>query len=101
MADCLKTLQTKDVRVKFLGSYPAAGDHAEAVREESNAALDKAEKLVRHYSFQTFLNQVTPPSTTIFCPVTQLPASDTRYKTAAAISVGVPTRPNGIRCPKF
>ena len=43
MADCLKTLQTKDVRVKFLGSYPAAGDHAEAVREESNAALDKAQ----------------------------------------------------------
>ncbi len=40
---CLKTLQTKDVRVKFLGSYPAAGDHAEAVREESNAALDKAQ----------------------------------------------------------
>ena len=99
MADCLKTLQTKDVRVKFLGSYPAAGDHAETVREESNA-LDKAEELVRHYSFQTFLNQVTPPSTTIFCPVTQLPAFDTRYKTAAAISVGVPT-PNGIRCPKF
>ena len=26
----------------ILGSYPAAGDHAEAVREESNAALDKA-----------------------------------------------------------
>ena len=43
MADCLKTLQTKDVRVKFLGSYPAAGDHAEAVREESNAALDEAQ----------------------------------------------------------
>ena len=43
MADCLKTLQTKDVRVKFLGSYPAAGDHAEAVRKESNAALDKAQ----------------------------------------------------------
>ena len=43
MADCLKTLQTKDVRVKFLGSYPAAGDHAEEVREESNAALDKAQ----------------------------------------------------------
>jgi hypothetical protein len=29
--------------VKFLGSYPAAGDHAEEVREESNAALDKAQ----------------------------------------------------------
>ena len=43
MADCLKTLQTKDVRVKFLGSYPAAGDHAETVREESNAALVKAQ----------------------------------------------------------
>ena len=43
MADCLKTLQTKDVRVKFLGSYPAAGDNAETVREESNAALVKAQ----------------------------------------------------------
>ena len=43
MADCLKTLQAKDVRVKFLGSYPAAGDHAEEVRKESNDALDKAQ----------------------------------------------------------
>ncbi len=43
MADCLKTLQAKDVRVKFLGSYPAAGDQAEEVRKESNDALDKAQ----------------------------------------------------------
>ena len=43
MADCLKTLQTKEVRVKFLGSYPAAGDHAETVREESKAASVKAQ----------------------------------------------------------
>ena len=43
MADCLKTLQTKDVRVKFLGSYPAAGEQAEEVRKESNDALDKAQ----------------------------------------------------------
>jgi len=43
MADCLKTLQAKDVRVKFLGSYPAAGEQAEEVRQESNDALDKAQ----------------------------------------------------------
>jgi len=43
MADCLKTLQTKDIRVKFLGSYPAAGEQAEEVRKESNDALDKAQ----------------------------------------------------------
>jgi len=43
MADCLKTLQAKDVRVKFLGSYPAAGDQAEEVRKESNDALEKAQ----------------------------------------------------------
>ena len=43
MADCLQTLQTKDVRVKFLGSYPAAGEQAEEVRKESNDALDKAQ----------------------------------------------------------
>ena len=43
MADCLKTLRAKEVRVKFLGSYPAAGEKAEEVREESGAAWDDAE----------------------------------------------------------
>ncbi len=43
MADCLKTLQTKQVRVKFLGSYPAAGEKAPEVRKESGAAWDDAE----------------------------------------------------------
>ena len=43
MADCLKTLRTKEVRVKFLGSYPAAGEKAAEVREESGAAWDDAE----------------------------------------------------------
>jgi len=43
MADCLKTLRAKEVRVKFLGSYPAAGEKATEVREESGAAWDDAE----------------------------------------------------------
>ena len=43
MADCLKTLQAKDVRVKFLGSYPAAGDNAAEARQESSDAQDKAQ----------------------------------------------------------
>lgn len=43
MADCLKMLQAKEVRVKFLGSYPAAGEQADEVRKESNDALDKAQ----------------------------------------------------------
>ena len=43
MADCLKTLQAKQVRVKFLGSYPAAGENAKEAREESGAAWNEAE----------------------------------------------------------
>ena len=43
MADCLKTLQAKQVRVKFLGSYPAAGENAKEAREESGAAWNDAE----------------------------------------------------------
>lgn len=43
MADCLKTLQAKQVRVKFLGSYPAAGEKAPEVRKESGAAWNDAE----------------------------------------------------------
>jgi prephenate dehydratase len=34
VADALRTIHAKQAQVKFLGSYPAAGDHGEAVREE-------------------------------------------------------------------
>ena len=42
VADCLKNLKAKQAAVKFLGSYPSAGDH-ETVRAETNAAFTEAE----------------------------------------------------------
>ena len=42
VADCLKNLKAKQASVKFLGSYPAAGDH-ETVRAEATAAFTDAE----------------------------------------------------------
>jgi prephenate dehydratase len=38
VADCLKVLRAKGHAVKFLGSYPAAGDHGPAVREAQSDA---------------------------------------------------------------
>ncbi len=43
VADGLKNLQAKQARVKFLGSYPAAGEAAHDVREEASAAWTDAE----------------------------------------------------------
>ena len=42
VADCLKNLKAKQASVKFLGSYPAAGDH-ETARAETSAAVTDAE----------------------------------------------------------
>ena len=42
VADCLKNLRAKQASVKFLGSYPAAGDH-ESTRAETSAAFVDAE----------------------------------------------------------
>jgi prephenate dehydratase len=42
VADCLRELKAK-YGVKFLGSYPAAGDHGEAVRREAAAAWREAD----------------------------------------------------------
>jgi prephenate dehydratase len=38
VADCLRDLKSKHADVKFLGSYPAAGDHGGAVRRDAEAA---------------------------------------------------------------
>ena len=38
VADCLKVLRAKGHEIKFLGSYPAAGDHGPAVREAQSDA---------------------------------------------------------------
>ncbi len=42
VADALRSLKTKQADVKFLGSYPAAGDHGPAVREEVALAAERA-----------------------------------------------------------
>ncbi len=46
VADCLKNLQAKQDQVKFLGSYPAAGERADEVREEVDAAWADAERWI-------------------------------------------------------
>jgi prephenate dehydratase len=43
VADCLKVLRATGHELKFLGSYPAAGDHGEAKREAVAEALADAE----------------------------------------------------------
>jgi len=42
VADCLRDLQSKH-DVKFLGSYPAAGEHGPAVRREADVAWRRAD----------------------------------------------------------
>jgi len=46
VADCLRELKAK-YDVKFLGSYPAAGEHGEAVRREAAAAWRDADAWLR------------------------------------------------------
>jgi prephenate dehydratase len=46
MADCLRSLRAKQGGVKFLGSYPAAGDHAASVRAHADAAWRDADDWV-------------------------------------------------------
>jgi prephenate dehydratase len=42
VADCLRDLRSKQTDVKFLGSYPAAGEHGESVRRDADAAWHAA-----------------------------------------------------------
>lgn len=44
VADCLRSLRIKQADVKFLGSYPAAGDAGRAKRVEAGAAEQQAEE---------------------------------------------------------
>jgi prephenate dehydratase len=46
MADCLRSLRAKQGGVKFLGSYPAAGEHAETARAHADAAWRQADDWV-------------------------------------------------------
>jgi prephenate dehydratase len=43
VADCLRDLKSKQADVKFLGSYPAAGEHGPTVRREADAAWKRAD----------------------------------------------------------
>lgn len=43
VGDCLRELKAKVADVKFLGSYPAAGEHGEAVRREADEAWKSAD----------------------------------------------------------
>ncbi len=43
VADCLRDLKSKHTDVKFLGSYPAAGEHGESVRRDAEAAWRSAD----------------------------------------------------------
>ena len=42
VADCLRNLKAKQGDVKFLGSYPAAGEQGTAARATADAATDDA-----------------------------------------------------------
>jgi prephenate dehydratase len=46
MADCLRSLRAKQGGVKFLGSYPAAGEHAETARAHADTAWRQADDWV-------------------------------------------------------
>ena len=43
VGDCMKELHMVLAGLKFLGSYPAAGDHGPRLREESSARRQEAE----------------------------------------------------------
>ncbi len=46
VADCLRTLRATQGGVKFLGSYPAAGEHGPAARAQVDAAFADAQEWV-------------------------------------------------------
>jgi prephenate dehydratase len=43
MADALRDLHAKQGDVKFLGSYPASGEHAHTAREHADARWREAD----------------------------------------------------------
>jgi prephenate dehydratase len=46
VADALRDLRSKQADVKFLGSYPAAGEHGHARRRDADAAWRQADAWV-------------------------------------------------------
>ncbi len=59
VADCLRDLHTSLAELKYLGSYPAAGDHGPAIRRDAEAKWRAADRWI------TSLRQwiVSPPLT--------------------------------------
>jgi len=47
VADCLRDVRAKIADVKFLGSYPAAGEHGEARRRDAEVAWQQADAWVQ------------------------------------------------------
>lgn len=48
VADAMRALRAKQGKVKFLGSYPAAGEHATSAREHADARWREADDWVEH-----------------------------------------------------
>ena len=48
VADCLRDLRVQLATVKFLGSYPAAGEHGPAIRRDAEAAWKAADEWIAH-----------------------------------------------------
>ena len=48
VADAMRALRSKQGKVKFLGSYPAAGEHATSAREHADARWREADDWVQH-----------------------------------------------------
>jgi prephenate dehydratase len=46
VADCLRDLHAQSSNVKFLGSYPAAGEHGPAIRRDAEASWRKADEWI-------------------------------------------------------
>ena len=46
VADCLRDLRVQLATVKFLGSYPAAGEHGPAVRRDAELAWKAADEWI-------------------------------------------------------
>jgi prephenate dehydratase len=44
VADCLRDLHAQLAGLKFLGSYPAAGEHGETIRREAEVAWKRADE---------------------------------------------------------
>ena len=45
--DCLRDLRASVAEVKFLGSYPAAGEHGESIRRDAEASWRSADAWVK------------------------------------------------------